>query len=596
MNVMTDQRRAQIVIGSTLVLSLLALYFGFLGFERDRMESLYRSGTWYFLLVTLLLWLQKLATFIPPLEVARAAWRRHWPAAATALVLLLLAFFASPPDYRILADETNLLGMAQAFYEERSCHNPTQALNFYHGIKRTISSVVDMRPAFYPFLTAAAHALTGYRPENAFMVNAVAGFGILLLLYLLVQCWYGRFWGVVAMLLLSSFPLFVLYMTSAGFETVNLLFAIILVFTAWKFIEQPQAAGAELMFLTLPLLAQTRYESALAVFCVIPLVLICLPKEDYGRLTWRTVLIPILFLPVAWLRVVTFSQRAFQVENIAQAFGLNHLSANLYNALPFFAGSEKAYGMVPLLAGMAVAGLIWLLSDLFSARQIERRGLVFAGFVAMFFVLHAAARFAYFWGDLRLQYTSRLGIVFLPVLVGLAIYLLRQLARTVGLSRNWAPLLAILLMIHGWPVAGQNLGVRDIFYFREFKTVREFLQQHYPNPKGYILVSDISNLYIPFNYSSVSPSWVELNPDEVEQSLKKGTWQRLLVVQKINIATGQPVAGSEIPARFSLKPLYHSQLSPEKFIRISVYEPPCNEIQKSNNPQITPIPPIFAED
>jgi len=596
MKVMTDQRRAQIVIGSTLVLSLLAVYFGFWGFERDRMEELYRSGTWYFLLVALLLWLQKLAAFMPTLEDARAAWRRHWPAAVTAVMLVMLAFIASPPDYRILADETNLLGMAQAFYEERSCHNPTQALNFYHGIKRTISSVVDMRPAFYPFLTAAAHALTGYRPENAFLVNAVAGFGILLLLYALVQAWYGRFWGVVAMLLLSSFPLFVLYMTSAGFETVNLLFAMMLLGAAWRFIRRPQAAGAELLFLTLPLLAQTRYESALAVFCVIPLVIICLPKDEYSCLTWRTMLVPVLFLPVAWLRVITYSQRAFQVESIEQAFGLNHLWANLQNALPFFTGSEKAYGMVSLLAVTAGVGLIWLLSDYFNARQPERKSCVFAGFVAMFFVLHAAARFAYFWGDLRLQYTSRLGIVFLPLLVCLSIYLLWQLTRTVGLSRNWAPLLAILLMIHGWPVAGQNLAVRDIFFYREFRTVREYLQQHYPNPKGYILVSDISNLYLPFNYSSVSPSWVELNSDEVAQSLEKGTWQRLLVVQKINIATGQPVAGSEMPARFTLEPLYHSQLSPEKLIRISVYEPSYKEKLKSDNPQITPIPPIFAED
>lgn len=571
---MSDQRRATVIIGSTLVLSFLSLYFGFRGLASASMESLYRSCTWYFLLFAFLLWLQKLTTFVPPLQEQPAIWHWHRPAAAVAFVLMILAVLASPPDFRILADETNLLGMSQAFYEEHSCHNPTQSLNYYHGIKRTISSVVDMRPALYPFLTAAVHALTGYRPENAFVVNGLAGFLILLLVYLLVQQWFGRFWGICSMLLLAAFPLFVLYATSGGFETVNLLFALITIGLCWHFICRPQADRAEVLFLTLPLLAQTRYESALSVLCVVPLVLFYLPRPEYARLTWRTALVPVLFLPVAWLRVVTFTQRAFQVESVEQAFGLDHFWANLQNALPFFAGSERAYGMVPLLAVTALAGLIWLLVDKFRQSHEERNKSVFAVFTVLFFALHAAARFAYFWGDLRLQYTSRLGLIFLPLLVFLSIYLLYRLTGALQLNRNWVIPGAILLVIHGWPVAGQNLAVRDIFYYRELKTVREFLQQHYPNPKGYILVADLSNLYVPFNYSSVTPAWVAASSDEVARSLEKRTWQHLLVIQKINIATNTPAPGSEMPARFALKTLYESQLNSEKMLRISLHEPP----------------------
>ncbi|PKL42592.1 MAG: hypothetical protein CVV41_13670 [Candidatus Riflebacteria bacterium HGW-Riflebacteria-1] len=571
---MSDQRRTIVIIGSTLVLSFLALYFGFWGLERDSMETLYRSTTWYFLLFAVLFWLQKLAAFLPPLEEQCAIWRRHWPAAAAALVLMILTVLASPPDFRILADETNLLGMSQAFYEERSCHNPTQALNYYHGIKRTISSVVDMRPAFYPFLTAAVHALTGYRPENAFVVNAIAGFFILLLMYLLVQQWFGRFWGICSMLLLAAFPLFVLYATSGGFETVNLLFALITLYLAWSFVSKPQADRAELLFLTLPLLAQTRYESALSVLCAVPLVLFCLPRPEYARLTWRTVLVPVLFLPVAWLRVVTFSHRAFQVENVEQAFGLDHFWANLQNALPFFTGSEKAYGMITLLAVTTLAGLVWMLIDRLCQKSEARKESVFADFVMTFFALHAAARFAYFWGDLRLQYTSRLALIFLPLLVFFSVYLFYRLTTTFQLNRNWVVPGAMLLLIHSWPVAGQNLAVRDIFYYRELKTVREFLQQHYPNPKGYILAADLSNLYVPFNYSSVTPAWVAASSDEVARSLEKRTWQHLLVIQKINIANNMPAPGSEMPPRFALKTLYESQLNPEKMLRISLHEPP----------------------
>ena len=572
---MSDKRRSTVIVISTLVLTFLALYFGFWGLETASMEKLYRSGTWFFILFAFLLWLQKLADLTPSREDLQAAVIRHWPAATLALTLVALTVLASPPDFRILADETNLLGMSQAFYEERSCHNPTQALNYYHGIKRTISSVVDTRPAVFPFLTAATHSLTGYRPENVFVVNAVAGFLILLLCYLLVQQWFGRFWGICAMLLLASFPLFILYMTSGGFDVVNLLFALLLICLSWAFIRQPQAEKAEILFLTLPLLAQTRYESALAVFCVIPLVLSWLPRPEYAHLTWRTPLIPLLFLPAAWLRVINYSQKAFQVDDIEKAFGLDHLWANIQHALPFFMGNEKAYGMVTPVAAAALIGLVWLLADTLYKRRAESTFLAFGVFTAAFFMLHALARFAFFWGDLRLQYTSRLGLIFLPPLVFLAVYALHRLTRNLYLSRNWVLIGAVLLMIHGWPVAGKNLAVRDIFYYRELKTVREFLQHNYPNKKGYILVADLSNLYVPFNYSTVTPAWLTANADEAARSLEKRTWQNLLVLQKINIATNNPVPGSEIPARFTLTTLYESQLNTEKLLRISMHKPPA---------------------
>ncbi|MBU1105957.1 MAG: glycosyltransferase family 39 protein [Candidatus Riflebacteria bacterium] len=572
---MLDKRRGVLIVASTLVFTFLALYLGFWGLDTASMEKLYRSSTWYFILLAFLLWLQKLATLAPSREELCNISKRHWPAAATALALVGLAISASPPDFRILADETNLLGMSQALYEEHSCHNITQALIYYHGIRRTISSVVDTRPAVYPFLTAATHSLTGYRPENAFVVNAIAGFLILLLCYLLIQHWFGRFWGMSAMLFLAAFPLFILYMTSAGFDTVNLLFALLLIGLSWAFIRQPQAEKAEILFLTLPLLAQTRYESALTVFCVIPLVLFRLPRSEYARLTWRTPLIPFLFLPAAWLRVITYTQKALQVEKIEQAFGLDHLWINLQHALPFFWGSEKAFGMVTPIAVAALIGLVWLMVDMLRRRDIDKSCFTFGVFVVTFFMLHALARFAFFWGNLKLQYTSRLGLIFLPLLVFLAIYAMRQLTRHIHLGRNWVLIGAVLLMIHGWPVAGQNLAVRDIFYYRELKTAREFLQQNYPNKKDYILVADLSNLYVPFNYSTVTPSWLAVNADETARSLKKRTWQRLLVLQKINIATNLPVHGSEVPARFTLNTLYESQLNTDKLLRISLYEPPA---------------------
>ncbi|HNX76747.1 MAG TPA: hypothetical protein PLM07_01415 [Candidatus Rifleibacterium sp.] len=577
------KKSGKLIIGLTCLAAANAIYYGFFGLERQRMETLYNDYTWYFIAVALFLWVQQLIRQLPALEEFKEGFRRHAFPLLAALGITLAGLFAAPPDFRILADETNLLGMSMAMYDEHACYNPTQAVSYYHGMNRVISKVTDMRPGFFPFAVSALHSATGYRSANAFAVNAMAGFACLFLLYYLVQMPFGRFWGVVAMLLMAAFPLFLLYMTSAGFEVFNLAWALVFLLLLERFIRRPVAENAELMLLLLPLLAQTRYESALAVFCAVPVVFWRLAGPEYDRFSMRLVVWPLLFVPVAWLRVITFSQQAFQVSNIEQAFGFDLFIKNIGQALPFFTGSKAAFGMVPLVAFSAIAGFATLLFD-WQDRQrhvpaetqslrvfYEDRAILLA--VALFFALHAGARFAYFWGDMTLQYTSRLGIIFLPVLAFLAVYMLRRLTSLLGTGRSWAAIGAVLLLLHGWPVAGQNLAVRDIIFYREFKTVREFLQREFPYKKDYIVVSEQSNALVPLRYNSFTVAHLNANLDSVRRDLQNRTWRFLLIVQKIETDSGQAVENSAVSTDLHLETLYESQLSVNRILRISRHKP-----------------------
>jgi len=470
-----------------------------------------------------------------------------------------------------------------AMYDEHACTNPTQAVSYYHGMRRVIIQVTDMRPGLFPFAVSALHSLTGYRPENAFAVNAIAGFVCLFLVYYLIQLFWGRFWGTVAMLLFGAFPVFVLYTTSAGFEVFNLAFVLMFLLLLNRFIRDATVGNAEALLLLLPLLAQTRYESVLALFCAVPVILMRLPGREYSRFSLRLVILPLLFLPVAWLRLVTFSQQAFQVSSIDQAFGLDLFVKNIRRALPFFSGSERAYGMVPMIFFFAVAGLVWVFFD-WQARHREaskeqqaasayRADSLFLLAGAWLFILHAVARFAYYWGDMTLQYTSRLGIVFLPALVFLAVYLLRRLTVMFNWNRAWAAIMAVLVLLHGWPAAGQNLAVRDILFYREFKTVREFLERNFPDRKDYIVVTEQSNAMTPLRYNTFTIGHLNASADQVKQDLKNRTWRYLIVVQKIETDTGRCVDNSEVNSDFALETLYESQLSINRKLRISKHMP-----------------------
>lgn len=569
---MNTRSKSALIVVLAIFSVVISIYAGFFMFDQASMEAHYRQWTFYFLLISFVLWSQQLLCLLRNGAGKAKLWLvRHYVAILLALVLTVAAGLAVKGEFRILSDETNLLGTSMAMYESHGCYIPTQVLSYFNGMKSTIESVVDMRPAFFPFHIYVAHCFFGYNPSNAFLVNLVASFFILLLLYYLVEKWLGRFYGILAMLFLSAFPLFILYVRSGGFEVVNLLWSLILFAFLDQFFRQRSANWAEMVFLTLPLLAQTRYESALAVFCALPVVLYKLSRSEFANLTYRTILLPFLFFPVAWLRLVTFSSEAFQVESVEKAFGFDILWKNLGRALPFFLGENREYGMIPIITFIAIAGGIKLLLDLLSRRREgENRPYSFALVLVGFVVFHALARFFYYWGNLTLQYTSRLGIIFLPFVVFLAVYFVKSFCAAVSkVDRNWSLVFAFALIIHGWPVAANNLAVRDILFYREFKSVRNFLEKEFPDKNSYFIISDLANLYVPLEYNAVYVGHAKANPGKIFAQLRKRAYENIIVVQKINLATRKPVSGSELGPRFKLEAIYETQLKIGEYIRIS---------------------------
>ncbi|MFZ5951551.1 MAG: hypothetical protein ACOYXC_12655 [Candidatus Rifleibacteriota bacterium] len=563
--------RGWTIIGLTGLSCLAAILLGFLLPEKLQMEQWYRSTTFYFILLNCIFWFICMAEDLAENSHRFITWvRLHYPALVGMVLLIIVSSVAVPGEFRILADETNLLGTSMSMYDSHECCNPTAVLNYFYGMKRTLESVIDMRPAFFPFHLYVFHSLFGYDPANGFRVNILAAFFILAIFYALIEPEIGKLSAFLGILVLFSFPLLILYIRSCGFETVNLLWLMILVFLCRMFLQNPQASKLEMIFLTLPLLAQTRYESALAVFCVTPVLLYKMPVAEYNCLSWKTVIAPFLFLPVAWLRIVTFSIQAFQVNSIEEAFSLNLVEKNFVQFVKFIFGHQREYGMVSILGFLAIAGLIKYMIDQFvNSKESEKKSPAFLLIVSGLAAVHLLARMAYFWGDLTLQYTSRLGLVFLPLLSFLAVYLLHSLSMWQNRLRYLWFVGVFALMIHGWPVAGQNLAVREIFFYREFRTVKQYLDRNFPAKDEYFLISDLANLYVPFRFSALYTGYARSNPEDILAQLQRRTYRHALVIQKINLNDGKPEENSNLGEHFRLETLYENQLHAGVFIRIS---------------------------
>ena len=561
----------------TIISSAFSAYWGFKAFSEEIMRKLYIEWVYYILAANIFLWL--LAIFNTKTkqcykELTNYCKKHKW-AIIIAFALTICGTLVSKPDFRILADETNLLSMSQALYENRECKNYTSVMYYYYGFKNVISSEIDKRPALFPLTVSFLHSILGYRPENAFLANILACFFSLLILYNLVSANLGRFWGKCSMVILAAYPLWVLYYTSAGFDVFNLLFSLILFWYLAKFIKEPSAANAEVLLLFLPLLSQTRYESSVSVLCVLPAVFIMLPKSEYLKFSYKLLTIPLFFVPVVWLRLLTDNSQGLQLVEVGKksAFSWEFFVTNTKKAISFFRGEDIVYGTIPAVTYLAIAGAILAFLYIIFKRKRSYKKFVFWFVVFAFFVLHAVIRFAFYWGDLTYRFNSRLGIIFLPLLAYFAVCFFYNVRQFFGKGcKGCCALFVIVIWLVYWPVAGQNLGVRELTLYREFRAAREYLQEHFPNKNEFILVADRANLYVPLKYSCINFGYFRNNVSILKNNLGNRTYRYIVLLQTVNRASGKAIDICSIPASINPEVLYETQIKVDQYLRISKYD------------------------
>lgn len=567
----------------TSISIIVAVYLAFMAFSNQMMEKLYMEWIYYILVANIAFWLFSLLRTRTKIfvEDLKDYWKIHKLAVIVAFVLIASGAIISKPDFRILADETNLLSMSQALYENRECKNYTSVLYYYYGFKNVISSELDKRPALFPLTVSFIHSFFGYRPENSFIVNIVSAFLSLLFLYHLVNYRFGKFWGICAMLLLASYPVFILYYTSGGFEVLNLLFSLILFWLLFKFLREPTAINTEALLLFLPLISQTRYESSFAVICILPAIFILLPKDEYFKFSYKLVLTPLFFVPVVWLRLLTDNIKGLQAQDKGKAFGFDFFKDNLEKAYYFFVGKDISYGAVRIITFFAIAGLAWSIIDFIvdlikNQKKVVIKNLndnktqiIFVSSITLFYLFHAIIRFAYWGGDLALRSSSRLAIIFLPLFVYFAIKFCYGLWKKFSVRKEYVFICALIILFAYYPVAGQNLGVRDLTLYREFKATREFLDRYFPNKNEYILVVNRANMYVPLKYNSIGFDILNNKLDFVKSNLRNRTYNYLVIAQIVNKNTNIPIDKYFVPSSVHLETIRETQISADKYIRFS---------------------------
>lgn len=569
--------------------SILTLLLFGLGPSDDQIKLLFKHGSYIIIFILFISWALRLVAVYG--KVWKNGLRLHWPALLLSLGLLSFIFLISPPRFKTLTDETNLIGVSMMMHEDKTAAIPIEGIYTDFTPPRFLTHV-DKRPIFFPFLVSLVHAAIGYSPYNGFILNYILGCMLMFVMYLTVSKVLTRTYGLLSILMLASAPIFVVYVTSSGFEVLNTLFMVFSFLLLLEVYDRPDAAGSiELLLLTLLLLSQCRYESSI----ILPLFIVILTPLVWRQKYWRKLtflgsLMPLFLLPVVWQRLLysnlpelnkieynLFHQvnSPFSLKNLFQ-----HVDDNIYVLL----GVDPNWGFSIILTGLGVAGAYMMCKNLILKNDMVLQKPVFvAGFTSFTALLGIIS--AFFWGKFTIPADNRLALVFLPFIVWMAVYGVYRICRHVKLQP--AASLALLFIFHllfFWPFGAAQRVSNAMALPYEYRNALSFLNENYQNRSNTLILTEFPNMYLIHKYSAYRISSV----NKMLKALPESTIEQIVALQSFNLRSGEIAAKSRLKGALETNMVEQIMVTSFSGVKISecYLNPSLDHMTDQNTPPV----------
>ena len=468
--------------------------------------------------------------------------------------------------FRVLADETNLVGSSMSLYTDRLYQNVLEGY-FYYDQFHPVTTVLDKRPGLYPFLMYLLHCLFGYDAYHGFVVNGIAAALSAMLVFRIGNRMGGHPTGAFAVLTLVGLPIFALGATSSGYEVLNQLLLLATFWQLVRFLELTTPARLQLLLLTGLAAAEVRYESILVLLPIGAAACYRFRILSAGKSIYALAVTPLLTVPLHWQRTVTTALNEGDSE-ATKIFDLAHWSENVkhlgeYLFDPHFVG----YPIAPIISVLAIIGAVILAHKLF--RNTDRKPRVVALLTAGALILIVSVQLAYYRGDPRQPAAQRIAIGYsgtLALLAALALSRWAAVPKLGGLS--WA--LAIFLCLDGMSRAAADEQGNQLLIARQYKTSCEFLQTQ---PRaGTLLIADRPGLFVVHRYGAISGQRLHSETESIIAAMSNKLLTNVLIEQRIYLDESQPPSPA-IPTGFSSEPLYEFQNDARYRVRISRLSP-----------------------
>jgi hypothetical protein len=182
--------------------------------------------------------------------------------------------------------------------------------------------------------------------------------------------------------------------------------------------------------------------------------------------------------------------------------------------------------------------------------------------------------FGYFWGDLTMAFTNRLGIIFLPFVIFGFCALVQQLASLRWMrcgeatGAKFCAVLGIALCLFHWPVADKNESVEQLTLNTNYQATLAFLQKEYPEHNN-LIISQWPGLYSAHRWGSINCELANQQVMQIKQGLKHGLYQNVLTIQVIDYLFETASEETSLNAKFKLESIFEVRFDNSSKVVIS---------------------------
>lgn len=546
-------------------------------------EPFFVHSTYYVLLTLLLLYVG--LQLARPGRATPVEWfKENRVGVAVTLLVSALVLGAVAASFRVLADETNLVGVSKNLFFRHTANFAVSGKWYFENYWDT-SLATDRRPAGYPFLVSLLHLARGYHFENAFYLNALVFVLFVFNSYRLAKTLGGEVFGVAAAILVAANPNTLVAARSAGFDLLS-TFALLLVVQSFVDYTRAQSAwGLANFAMNLCLLAHVRYEgwALMATAGLVALVVRVVPLSYLRSYAWFYSLLPLFLLPRYWQSIAKAKDSEQPLST--SLFGLSHFSQNVRDYLgvathPFDIDGPHAPLLMPLAAG-GVLLLLFKLVEGLRKRRLEARTIQITLMVSALLALEAVICFSYFWGKSLHPAACRLYIWLDTFVAFAAAWLLtllgRRLAIPVGVlqQKSDAPvtiLACVLLFAMHVPVAIEARFMNVMLVTREAAASWRFFASL--GEKRILILTDRPGLYTIMDYGAADISTADSNRGLLVE-LSRKLYRDIYMIQEVSLDTRVPLPNFNTWQTVEKEPVHEFQNTDSTFIRISrVKRPP----------------------